>query len=92
MRIAPAFRRADPLVCAGPPGPAVRSKNRVLALLLLAVPAAFAQNIPHIAYVLPAGGRQGTTFEVQMGGQFLPNVSAASVSGRGAEEIGRAHV
>ena len=84
MRIAPAFRRADPLVCAGPPGPAVRL-NQVLALLLLAVPAAFAQNVPHVAYVLPAGGRQGTTVQVQLGGQFLPNVSAAYVSGRGVE-------
>ena len=55
------------------------------ALLLLVVPAVFAQNVPHIAYVLPAGGRQGTTVQVQMGGQFLPNVSMAYVSGRGVE-------
>ncbi len=55
------------------------------AVLMLAVPAAFAQNIPHVAYVLPAGGRQGTTVQVQMGGQFLPNVSAAYVTGGGVE-------
>jgi hypothetical protein len=54
-------------------------------LMWLAIPAAFAQNIPHIAYVLPAGGRQGTTVEVQLGGQFLPNVTAAYVSGSGVD-------
>ncbi len=29
-----------------------------------------AQNAPHIGYVYPAGGRQGTTFLVTVGGQF----------------------
>ena len=33
-------------------------------------PAAQAQNAPHIGYVYPAGGRQGTTFLVTVGGQF----------------------
>jgi len=53
------------------------------AALLLVSTVAFAQNVPHIAYVLPAGGRQGTTVHVQMGGQFLPNVSVAYISGGG---------
>ena len=57
--------------------------TRWLAALLAAVPAVLAQNAPHLAYVLPAGGRQGTTFQVTTGGQFLPNVSAAYVSGSG---------
>jgi hypothetical protein len=50
---------------------------------LAAVPAVLAQNAPHLAYVLPAGGRQGATFQVTTGGQYLPNVSAAYVSGSG---------
>jgi hypothetical protein len=57
--------------------------TRWLAALLAAVPAVLAQNSPHLAYVLPAGGRQGTTFQVTTGGQYLPNVSAAYVSGSG---------
>lgn len=55
------------------------------AVVLLAIPAALAQNIPHVAYTLPAGGRQGTTVEVKVGGQFLPNVNAVYISGRGVE-------
>ncbi|MGB7721934.1 MAG: PPC domain-containing protein [Bryobacteraceae bacterium] len=57
--------------------------TRWLAALLAAVPAVLAQNAPHLAYVLPAGGRQGATFQVTTGGQYLPNVSAAYVSGSG---------
>jgi hypothetical protein len=55
-----------------------------LVTLLTAVPAVRAQqNAPHLAYVLPAGGRQGTTFQVKVGGQFLTNVSGIYVSGSG---------
>ena len=56
-----------------------------LAAFLAAVPAVLAQNVPHLAYVLPAGGRQGSAFQVKTGGQFLPNVSAVYVSGSGVE-------
>lgn len=38
---------------------------------------------PRIGYVYPAGGRQGATFEVIVGGQFLEGVGAAHVSGGG---------
>ena len=31
----------------------------------------FAQQYPRIGYVFPAGGRQGTTFLVTVGGQYL---------------------
>ena len=55
------------------------------AAFLLAGTVAFAQNVPHVGYILPAGGRQGTTVQVQLGGQFLPNVAAAYISGRGVE-------
>ena len=40
----------------------------VLALAPLLAPA---QERPRIGYVFPAGGRQGTTFLVTVGGQFL---------------------
>ena len=53
-------------------------------LLPLLLPALFAQqNPPHLAYVYPAGGRQGTTVPVSVGGQFLVNATAAAVSGGG---------
>jgi hypothetical protein len=55
----------------------------LLAFVAL-VPAALAQqNAPHLAYVLPAGGQQGTTVQVKLGGQFLPNVTKVYVSGGG---------
>src|ERR1035437_6861333 len=43
------------------------------------------QQIPHAGYVYPAGGRQGTTFEITVGGQFLDGVKSASVSGAGVQ-------
>jgi len=39
--------------------------------LLMLVPAVQAQNAPHIGYVYPAGGRQGTTFQVVVGGVLV---------------------
>ena len=41
------------------------------------------QNLPHAAYVYPAGGQQGATFEVTVGGQFLDGADAVYVSGNG---------
>jgi hypothetical protein len=38
-----------------------------------------AQNSPRIGYVYPAGGRQGDTFQVKIGGRYLDGVSAASI-------------
>jgi hypothetical protein len=49
------------------------------------LPCLDAQNTPDLAYVLPAGGQQGTSFEVTIGGQFLNNLTAASVTGGGVE-------
>jgi hypothetical protein len=40
---------------------------------------------PRIGYVCPAGGRQGTTFQVTVGGQYLNNASGAFISGSGIE-------
>ena len=40
-------------------------------------------NNPHIGYVYPAGGQQGATIQVVVGGQFLKGVDAAYLSGAG---------
>ncbi|MEI6605812.1 MAG: hypothetical protein WCP35_10915 [Verrucomicrobiota bacterium] len=42
------------------------------------------QIAPVIGYVLPAGGRQGTRFEVTVGGANLGGATAALISGAGA--------
>ena len=41
------------------------------------------QRVPHIGYVYPAGGRQGTTFEITIGGQYLTHATNVFVSGNG---------
>jgi hypothetical protein len=57
-----------------------------LLALLSIVPWGLAQPLPpHIGYVYPAGGRQGTTTELAVGGQYLNNPSGAFVSGAGVE-------
>jgi hypothetical protein len=43
------------------------------------------QFTPRIGYVYPAGGRQGTTFQVAVGGQYLSNTNNAYVSGTGVQ-------
>ena len=43
------------------------------------------QNAPHAGYAYPAGGRQGETFRVTVGGQFLERTTNAYVSGRGVQ-------
>jgi hypothetical protein len=57
-----------------------------LFILLIAVAASYAQqNVPHAGYVYPAGGRQGDTFEVTVGGQFLDGVNGVLLSGPGVQ-------
>ena len=53
-----------------------------LAVLLAAVSSASAQN-QYIGYVYPAGGQQGTTFPVRLGGQALIHACDLVVSGEG---------
>jgi hypothetical protein len=53
------------------------------AIVLATISTARAQNLPHLGYVYPAGGRQGATFQVVMGGQFLANATNAHFSGAG---------
>jgi hypothetical protein len=55
------------------------------ALLSLAVAANAQQQPPHVGYVFPAGGRQGTQFEVRVGGQYIAAVTNARVSGPGIQ-------
>src|SRR6185369_8616806 len=43
------------------------------------------QFVPHIGYVYPAGGQQGSAFQVVAGGQFLNGASNAFVSGDGVQ-------
>jgi hypothetical protein len=51
----------------------------------LTVSTAEAQVRPYIGFVYPAGGRQGTTFQVRLGGQNLDDVKFAAVSGKGVQ-------
>jgi hypothetical protein len=68
------------------------SSSRVFLLLALAA-GAMAVSPAHaqqrgkeqIGYVYPAGGRQGTTFQVTVGGQLLDGASGLSISGSGIQ-------
>ncbi|MCX7008291.1 MAG: PPC domain-containing protein [Kiritimatiellaeota bacterium] len=50
---------------------------------LLALVPVRAQVRPYIGYVYPAGGQQGTTFAIRLGGQSMDEVSAVLISGKG---------
>ena len=54
-----------------------------LAALLTTVSLASGQTTPYIGYVYPAGGQQGTTVEVRLGGQRIDGLHSALVSGKG---------
>jgi hypothetical protein len=56
-----------------------------LAALAAASSAAHAQQRPYIGYVYPAGGQQGTTFQIRLGGQNLGDVDTVLVSGTGVK-------
>jgi ribosomal protein L40E len=53
-----------------------------LAILVAAASSVWAQN-QYIGYVYPAGGQQGTTFPIRLGGQELVYASDLVVSGEG---------
>jgi hypothetical protein len=60
----------------------------VLLALLLLSPSAFAQRGPNttrVGYVYPAGGRQGSRFQVVVGGQFLTGPTNVFISGHGID-------
>ncbi|MCX7008710.1 MAG: hypothetical protein NTY53_15915 [Kiritimatiellaeota bacterium] len=54
-----------------------------LAGLVATTLSARAQSRPYIAYVYPAGGQQGATFEIKVAGQNLVGVTDVLVSGSG---------
>jgi hypothetical protein len=57
-----------------------------LVAFLAIVPTAGAQQATaRIGYVAPAGGRQGTTFLVMVGGRYLDGTTAVFVSGNGVQ-------
>ena len=49
-----------------------------LAGLLAMASSAQGQPTPYIGFVYPAGGQQGTTFQVKLGGQRLDGVDAGA--------------
>jgi len=57
----------------------------LLASLTIASVVRAQEDNPHIGYVYPAGGQQGTTFQVVLGGQHLDGASIARVSGDGVQ-------
>jgi hypothetical protein len=57
--------------------------QNIALFLLLAGPAFAQQGGPHLAYVYPAGGKAGSTFQITVGGQFLQTVSNAFITGPG---------
>jgi len=60
--------------------------SSMLAVLSAVAPAVLAQqNPPHAGYAYPAGGRQGDTFRVTIGGQFIERTTNVYVSGRGIQ-------
>jgi hypothetical protein len=54
-----------------------------VAVLLALGSSGLAQQRPYIGYVYPAGGQQGTTFPVKLGGQASEHVTQVTVSGTG---------
>jgi len=56
-----------------------------LAAWLTTTSAAVAQVRPYIGYAYPAGGQQGTTFRVRLGGQGLDDVRSVLITGSGAQ-------
>ncbi len=54
-----------------------------VALVLATIPASHAQPRPYIGFVYPAGGQQGTTFAVKLGGQNLEGTTEVLVTGSG---------
>jgi hypothetical protein len=56
-----------------------------LAGVLAMASAAQAQPRPYIGFVYPAGGQQGTTFQIRLGGQNLNGLQGVQVTGAGVK-------
>jgi hypothetical protein len=63
--------------------------SRLLSVLMFAVVGVAAASVAHgqayVGFVYPAGGQQGTTVPIRLGGQRLDGVHSAIVSGSGVE-------
>ena len=64
--------------------------QRMVACGLMILPvcfsAAWAQEVtPRLGYAYPAGGRQGTTFQITLGGRYLDDIKRVYFSGSGVE-------
>lgn len=64
----------------------------VFAFLSFASIALAQQFTPHIGYVFPAGGRQGTSFQVTLGGQYLDGATNVFISGNDVQAMVIEHV
>jgi hypothetical protein len=62
-----------------------RSILPLATLLVLVAPLWSQPSSPHIGFVFPAGGRQGSTFEAKLAGQYLDGTTRVEVSGAGVE-------
>jgi hypothetical protein len=58
-----------------------------MLILMLGAATSMAAEAPHIGYAYPAGGKQGTTIDVMVGGQFLEGATNVFVSGEGVEVV-----
>ncbi|MCS7045510.1 MAG: hypothetical protein NZO58_04050 [Gemmataceae bacterium] len=65
--------------------PKWRPLAALLALSLHAQPTRAQSSPPDVGFIFPAGGRQGTTFVVKLGGQYLEGPSGLHFSGTGIE-------
>ncbi len=63
------------------------NRHRWLLMWLAVAPAAWAQREPHIGYVYPAGGRQGTTVAAVIGGQYLNGADQIYVTGPDVQAV-----
>ncbi len=57
----------------------------VALLLCVLAPSVLAQKEPHLGYAYPAGGSQGATFQVILGGQYLAGATEVVLSGEGID-------
>ncbi|MHA1114155.1 MAG: hypothetical protein ACTSRY_06580, partial [Alphaproteobacteria bacterium] len=61
----------------------MKSPGIAILITLFFASTAFAQRVPSLAYVFPAGGQRGTTVNVTLGGQSLSDPIVAIISGEG---------
>jgi hypothetical protein len=54
-----------------------------LAWIVMSSSEAQPQTRPYIGYVYPAGGQQGATFQIRLGGQSMDDVNAVLITGKG---------